>query len=215
MELAGEIHSRLGLVGSDTASVRGVRREFSRRIAGMEAEGVVGLALELLRRDSGVMRFFVYELVSCHRGAMAAITTEDLIRLGEGIGSWSSVDCFAMYLTGPVWARGGVTDKTVTGWARSDDRWWRRTALVSTVLLGRRGTAEDVGKVERVCRLLVADRDDMVVKALSWALRELAKKNPEAARGFLAEHEGVVAARVVREVNNKLRTGLKSGRVVA
>jgi len=87
--------------------------------------------------------------------------------------------------------------------------------LVSTVLLGRRGTAEDVGKVERVCRLLVADRDDMVVKALSWALRELAKKNPEAARGFLAEHEGVVAARVVREVNNKLRTGLKSGRVVA
>ncbi len=116
-----------------------------------------------------------------------------------------------MFLTGPVWARGGVADKTVHGWARNEDRWWRRTALVSTVALSRRGNADDVAKVLRVCRLLIADRDDMVVKALSWALRELAKKHPEEAAAFLAEHEDVLAARVKREVRNKLRTGLKSG----
>jgi 3-methyladenine DNA glycosylase AlkD len=28
-----------------------------------------------------------------------------------------------------------------------------------------------------VCRALIDDRDDMVVKALSWALRELANRN--------------------------------------
>lgn len=212
--LAAEIRVRLGGLGvSTTAAVRAVRREFTRRIAGMDAESVVALALELLRKDSGVMRFFAYELVNRHKAAMGRLATEDLLRLGQGLDSWSSVDCFAMYLAGPVWARGGVGDKTVAGWSRSKDRWWRRTALVSTVALSRRGSEDDVVKVKRVCGMLVADRDDMVVKALSWALRELAKKHPEEVWRFLAERGELLAARVTREVKNKLRTGLKSGRI--
>ena len=54
------------------------------------------------------------------------------------------------------------------------------------------------------------DRDDMVVKAVSWALRELAKRDPRAVRDFLARQP--VAARVAREVRNKLTTGLKNPR---
>jgi 3-methyladenine DNA glycosylase AlkD len=211
--LTGEIRSRLNqLSETKAAAVRSVRREFSRRITKMEPENVLELAVELLGDDSDLMRFFAYELLNNHRPALAGLRTNDLLRLGNGIGSWVAVDCFAMFLTGPVWARGGVPDKTVAGWAGSDDRWWR-TALVSTVALSRRGGLEDVTKVKRVCRLLVADRDDMVVKALSWALRELAKKHPDDAEEFMAEHGDSLAARVRREVGNKLRTGLKSGRV--
>jgi 3-methyladenine DNA glycosylase AlkD len=52
----------------------------------------------------------------------------------------------------------------------------------------------------------------MVVKALSWALREAAKKHPNQVRSFLAEHQEALTARVKREVNNKLTTGLKTPR---
>jgi 3-methyladenine DNA glycosylase AlkD len=52
----------------------------------------------------------------------------------------------------------------------------------------------------------------MVVKALSWALRELVVHDPDAVRAFLSEHEDVLAARVKREVRNKLTTGLKNPR---
>jgi len=34
---------------------------------------------------------------------------------------------------------------------------------------------------------LIADRDDMVVKAMAWALRELAKRDPAAVTRFLKE----------------------------
>jgi hypothetical protein len=34
--------------------------------------------------------------------------------------------------------------------------------------------------------------------------------DPEAVEAFLAEHEAELAPRVKREVNNKLRTGLKN-----
>ena len=50
----------------------------------------------------------------------------------------------------------------------------------------------------------MSDRDDMVVKALSWALRELANKHEAAAGRFLAQHRGRLASRVMREVQNKI-----------
>jgi hypothetical protein len=51
----------------------------------------------------------------------------------------------------------------------------------------------------------------MVGKGLSWALRALVAHDPRAVRGFLAKHDDVLAARVKREVRNKLETGRKSG----
>jgi 3-methyladenine DNA glycosylase AlkD len=50
----------------------------------------------------------------------------------------------------------------------------------------------------------------MIVKAMSWALRELLVHDPEAVTAFMRDHEADLAARVKREVNNKLKTGLKN-----
>jgi 3-methyladenine DNA glycosylase AlkD len=211
--LAEEIHSQINQFVVPTASdLHAIRREFSRRIADLPPQTVVQLALHLLTRHSDLLRFISYGIVSHHRLAFEQLTADDLLKFGEGINSWSSVDCFAMYLSGPMWARGGVSDQAVKAWAHSQDRWWRRAALVSTVALSRGGNVRDFIRVARICTLLVADRDDMVVKALSWALREAAKKHPEQVKKYLAEHREALAARVLREVNNKLTTGLKTPR---
>jgi 3-methyladenine DNA glycosylase AlkD len=211
--LAEEIHSRSSqLAVPNAVSFHAIRREFSRRIANASPESVVQLALHLLTMPTDLMRAISYVIVSQHKLAFEQLTADDLLKFGEGIHSWSTVDCFAIYLSGPMWARGTISDKTVKVWARSQDRWWRRAALVSTVALSRGGNAKDFIRVARICTLLVEDRDDMVVKALSWALREAAKKHPEQVRSYLAEHHEALAARVIREVNNKLTTGLKTPR---
>jgi len=75
-----------------------------------------------------------------------------------------------------------------------------------------RGGRGDVPRTLEVCRFLVDDHDDMVVKAMSWALRELIVHDPQAVREFLAEHDDALAARVKREVRNKLTTGRKNPR---
>jgi 3-methyladenine DNA glycosylase AlkD len=213
VRLAREIHSWIEqLPVPNTPAVRAVRKEFSRRIASAAPESVVQLALHLLAENSDLLRFFSYEIVRHHKLAWDQLTTADLLKLGKGLDSWSAVDCFAMLLSGPMWAEGRIPDKLIVAWADSKDRWWRRAALVSTVALSRCGDAKDVAKVARICTLLVRDRDDMVVKALSWALREMAKKHPEGARNFRAKHEHVLAARVTREVSNKLKSGLKTPR---
>jgi 3-methyladenine DNA glycosylase AlkD len=196
----------------NTPNVRAVRRRHSQALHGASAEFVLDLVREL--KDTYDHRWVAYELIRYHRATFAAIGEADLEALGQGINSWGSVDGFARILAGPAWLRGQVDDATIYGWAASEDRWWRRAALVSTVALNMRsqGGQGDTDRTLAVCRLLAADGDDMVYKALSWALRELVPHDPDAVRAFLAEYDAVLAARVKREVNHKLETGLKSPR---
>jgi 3-methyladenine DNA glycosylase AlkD len=213
VQLAAEIRSRLSALGSPgPPQIRAVRREFSKRIQSAPAEFVLQLALHLLQPNPETHRYFAYELVASHRAAFAQLTLDDLLSLGTGLNSWFSVDCFAVYLSGPMWAQGNLTIETIAQWAQNENRWWRRAALVSTVALSRRRNREDLRQVLQICTQLAADRDDMVVKALSWALREVAKKHKEAATDFLAEHSQTLPARVIREVTNKLTIGLKTPR---
>ena len=115
-------------------------------------------------------------------------------------------------MLGQAWREGLVSDKKIHAWTKSPDRWRRRLALVATVPLNSkaRGGSGDSVRTLRVCRLLLDDRDAMVVKALSWALRELAKQQPTVVAEFIEFEEDRLAALVKREVRNKLRTGKKT-----
>ena len=134
--------------------------------------------------------------------------------MAHGLSDWGSVDLFGVTVLGQAWRAGLVTDSKVLAWARSKDRWHRRLALVATVPLNSRarGGTGDARKTLRVCRLLLGDSDDMVVKALSWSLRELASQDPKAVEAFLLKEEDRLSSRVKREVLNKLKTGVKSTR---
>jgi len=211
--LAAEIDSEIRtLPVQNTPSVRAVRREYSRKLKEADPRFVLDLARELVENYGH--RGVAYELIEGHRAAFHSLGEAELEALGRGINSWWSVDSFARTLAGPAWRDGQVSDELIHRWAHSQDRWWRRAALVSTVALNvrSRGGKGDVPRTLAVCCLLVDDHDDMVVKAMSWALRELIVHDPQAVREFLAEHDNVLAARVKREVRNKLTTGLKNPR---
>jgi hypothetical protein len=47
---------------------------------------------------------------------------------------------------------------------------------------------------------------------MSWALRELVAHDPAGVEAFLSTHDNVPAARVKREVLNKVTAGLKKKR---
>ena len=213
--VAAEIRTRLMLLSEkNTESIRAVRREFSKRLAGAPSDFVFQLTLLLLKHEKTVPRFFAYELVQHHREARRSLNSRKLKLLGEGIDSWTAVDTFACYLSGPAWRERQVPDSLIARWARSRNRWWRRAAVVSTVPLNNKakGGRGDATRTLAICNLVVDDRDDMVVKALSWSLRELAKRDPTSVKKFLDEKHTYLSRRVVREVNNKLNTGLKSAR---
>jgi DNA alkylation repair enzyme len=206
--LAAEIDDRVrALPAPSTGAVRRVRRDYSRRLRSAPPEQVLALALALVDRR----RWVAYELVYFHPGGLACLDTGRVERLGRGMDGWGEVDAFGCIVAGPAWRLGGVPDATIQGWAASPDRWWRRAALVSTVPLNlrSRGGTGDTGRTLDICGRLVDDHDDMVVKALSWALRALAPWDPAAVDDFLEANDTRLAARVRREVRTKLATGRK------
>ena len=192
--------------------MRSIRRAYSQKIKSASPEYVLEFARQLFFKHG--QRWNAYEIIAGHKAAFCSLGAAELEELGQGINSWWTVDAFARILSGPAWLNGQIADDLILQWASSSDPWWRRAALVSTVALNVRskGGKGDIHRTLAICLLLVDDHEDMVVKAMSWALRELVVHDHEAVLKFLDEHKQKLASRVNREVRNKLTTGLKTPR---
>jgi 3-methyladenine DNA glycosylase AlkD len=211
--VVSDIRSDLRRHGEGTVgSVRVVRRKWSKALKEDPAKLVMDVVVALAGGGAWPERLVAFELLESHPGAFGMLNASCVTALAKGFADWASVDHFGVTVAGPAWRDGLMPDSAVHNWTKSADRWRRRLALVSTVRLNTpaRGRTGDAARTLSVCRLLIEDRDDMVVKAMSWALRELAKRDPAAVKRFLKDEGDRLPARVRREVTNKLTTGLKN-----
>jgi len=192
----------------DTPSIRTIRKALSAELRHAPARDVVAIGEALAQNTP---RWLGLEIITKHRAALASLALKDVERLGL-LDSWYAVDAYGIYISGPAWRDGQIGIAAVKRWAKSRDFWWRRAALVSTVPLNAKshGNGYRTEDTLAICTMLIDDREDMVVKALSWALRVLASRNPGAVRAFIEKHDDRLAARVKRECRLKLTTGKKN-----
>ena len=191
-------------------NLRKVRETYSKKLTQANPHQILNFVRYFSNNYN--FRWIAFEILFCHKTAIKIIGVSELKEFGKQISDWGSSDVFAGYLAGPAWRNGQVPDELILRWAHSKDFWWRRTALVCTVPLNRRslGGQGDIRRTLKICRVLAADKNDQVIKALSWALRELIQHNAESVKKFIIQNENVLAARVKREVKNKLSTGVKN-----
>jgi 3-methyladenine DNA glycosylase AlkD len=205
-EVLGEIEE---LNVANVPSLRRIRKTLSARLKDASPESVRWFAEQL--KTSG-RRWMGYEIIEHHPATSASLKLRDVEGLGSGMSSWDEVDTFCASIAGPAWVNGRISDAAVRRWAQSPDVWWRRAALVATTAFNvrARGGTGDTKRTLDIAERLVADREDMVVKAMSWALRHLIYFDRDAVVKFLKKHDAQIAPRVKREVGNKLNTGLKN-----
>ncbi len=208
----GYFPTSMDLLGVAVPDIRVIARGFSKRVKDETAEEVLKLVEAIIADGTMEGRQAAYEILVRHKPALAILKTSDIERLGKGMDNWASVDEFSTKIAGPAWRQGQVTDASIKRWARSKDVWWRRAALASTVALNlkSRGGKGDVPRTLMVCEVLADDHEDMVVKALSWALRQLVDHDRASVEDFLDRHDEELASRVKREVRTKLKTGYKN-----
>lgn len=208
-----------------TPQLRAIAQRETRELKSASGEDVLELCNLLIehggrgrvrRAEHGAAyesRMVAFDLAWMHKPAFALLNWRELERLGRTLDGWASVDHFARKLSGPAWQRGQVSDARVRKWATSSDFWWRRAGLVSTIALNERHLGKgDAARTLAICELFVDDRADLHVKALSWALRELAIRDPDAVIEYIINREERLAPRVLREVRNKLETGHKQAK---
>ncbi|KQM80993.1 DNA alkylation repair protein [Agromyces sp. Leaf222] len=124
------------------------------------------------------------------RGALHAAYL-DAVRAGH-VNNWDLVDASAEYLVGE-YLRSGDGDLTLLDrLAASDALWERRVAVLATFAFIKAG---DAGPILRLAPRLLADREDLMHKAVGWMLRETGKRvDRDVLTGFLDEY----AARMPR-----------------
>jgi len=99
------------------------------------------------------------------------------------INNWDLVDVTCPHITGKH-----LIDKDrsiLYKWAKSDDLWTKRIAMVSTFSFIRQNDLEDTFKIAEI---LLQDKHDLIHKAVGWMLREAGKRDLEKEEIFLKKY---------------------------
>lgn len=201
------------ILGVTSPDLKTLLKTFSVELASIEPSQLLDLAKDLVQTKILECNQFAFEMLWRNKDSLRIIRLKDIEQLGQNIDNWVSVDTLSILITGWAWRENQISDNDVFSWLRSENRWWRRTAVVSTVPLNlrSRGGTGDAERTLMICEKVVDDRDDMIVKALSWSLRELSKSDKAAVEDFMKKYDSDLAGRVRREVYTKLETGRKNG----
>ena len=176
-------------------------------------DDLVALVDSLWNGESREERMLFTYLLEHYKRLIPDLTRAHFERWRRGLGNWEMTDglgwVLAFWLLGDPGTRLDYLGELIA----DEDVWSRRLALVATTPINRGHTGFTIPDLtlELVDRVK-EERRPMITKAVSWALREMTKSHPDRVAAYLEENREVLAAHVVREVNNKLRTGLKSGK---
>jgi len=215
-------HNTLGVPGFQTQMIRlGVSsphikrivNDWSKVLEGYNPQQWLEICILLTQKKIFEGQILAYELLWKNKDVLKILSQEQIIKLGGILDNWVSVDSYSIMIAGWHWREGRLPDSQIFSWLKSENVWLRRVAVVCTIPLNlkSKGGKGDAKRTLMICENVLDDRHDLIVKALSWALRELSKTDRPAVEVFIKNHWERLHPRVRREVVAKLDTGRKSG----
>lgn len=101
------------------------------------------------------------------------------------INNWDLVDITAPRIVGVYLLENPKEIKILTKLAKSKSLWERRIAIMSTFAFIDKGKFD---KTLEIAEILLKDKEDLIHKAVGWALREVGKKDMKEEEKFLKKH---------------------------
>lgn len=193
------LKSDLEHLGVTVPAMRKVVVAFLRAQPGFDRDSAIGLARELWKspiHERRAAAVEVLELFKAHLRPEDIKLVEDLLREARG---WALVDNLAASVAGDLVERFPKKLATVLDrWAKDDDFWLRRSALLALLLPLRRGA----GDFDRFCRYadgMLEEKEFFIRKAIGWVLRDTAKKTPQRVVTWLLPRAARASGLTVRE----------------
>ncbi len=200
-------------LGVSSPRIKKIVKEWTDVLYDFTPQEWIELCIRLTQTAVFEAQVLAYELLWKNKKVLQCLNEEQILLLGKNLDNWVSADSYSTMIAGWHWREGTLPDAQILTWLKSENLWLRRVAVVSTISLNlrSRGGFGDTKRTLMVCEKVVDDRNDLIVKALSWALRELSKNDNPAVEDFLCKYQDRLHSRVFREVSAKLKTGRKNG----
>ena len=187
-------------------------RAWHRANRGVEPNLTLSLIDSLWHGESRDERVLGLEILHLHPKIVRDLGRDRFERWRLDIDNWGVCDFLATRILGS-WAEAAPEARLayLEDLIGDPHLFSRRLGLVSSVHLNRAGSTYGVWTLRQIDRLL-DERDPMITKAVSWALRQMIKHQAAEVRAYVESRGERLAALPRREVRNKLKTGRKSGR---
>ncbi|GGS97538.1 DNA alkylation repair protein [Streptomyces chromofuscus] len=177
-----------------------LRRALSRTVvAGTprpDETACAAVALRCWRLPEREYHYFAVDYLRRHVGRCSSAFLPVARQLVTTVPWWDTVDPVAAHVVGPLVAADPALKAEMDAWIVDDDLWLVRTALLHQLRYQER---TDTERLFAYCLRQSGHPDFFVRKAIGWCLREYAKTDPDAVRGFLARERGRFAPLSVRE----------------
>ena len=110
--------------------------------------------------------------------------------------NWATTDAICGALIGPLVLRYPELGARLRVWARDRNMWVRRASIVGLIPCARRGESLDL--VYGIAGRLHSDREDLIQKAVGWALREAGKTDMARLERYLLANGAAIPRTTVR-----------------
>jgi 3-methyladenine DNA glycosylase AlkD len=181
-------------------------------ISDMSVDERFELAILLINKSIFEAQQLAFAIVANDEEILNILNEQKINLMAQNMDNWVSVDYFAVMILGHAWRNNLITIDKIKSYLLSTDVWQKRMAIVATVALNQkaRGAQGDIAQTLEICSLVVDDHKELIIKAVSWALRELAKRDKQAVIDFIELYKNQISKRVLREVIHKLEFGNKN-----
>ena len=192
---AGEkayLKSELRFWGTSQGPLRATVREFCDAHPDLTRRDLRAIAETLYATDVHELRASAIGVLERERETLDGRDLTWLIGLVRKSKSWAYVDWIAPKVIGDVIARDARARKCLAAWAKDQDFWVRRAALLAEHDALRAGGG-DFALWSRLAAPMLEEREFFIRKAIGWVLREVSKKRPELTYAFLSKHRDRVS----------------------
>jgi 3-methyladenine DNA glycosylase AlkD len=159
------------------------------------------IALALWARDQREFQYVACSYLTRHvtvPGPAFLTTVRSLVTTKSW---WDTIDPIATRFVGGLVTRHPSLALEMDSWARDDNLWVVRTAILHQL---HYGAHTDVSRLFGYCAAQAGHRDFFVRKAIGWALRHYARTDPSAVREFVEAHRSSLSGLSVREATKHL-----------
>jgi 3-methyladenine DNA glycosylase AlkD len=192
------LKSDLDFLGVAVPDLRREVRSWSKQRPDLDRSGLSKLCRGLWSRRVHELQAFAIELL---RARLGCLESSDIVLLEwmlERSNSWAYVDAIAVHLAGPMVESFPRLSVDLDRWARDENFWLRRSAMLALLLPLRRGSG-DWQRFERYADEMLEEKEFFIRKAIGWVLREVSKNDPARVSEFVGLRVERVSGVTIRE----------------
>lgn len=197
------LKSELEFLGVTVPRIRREAQTFVRAQPGLDRRALRALAEAAWASRVHELRSVAIGILERRSDVLTSADAGWLIQLVESSDTWAHVDWLSIKVIGVSTTRHRALARALDRWARHDNLWVRRAALLSFHDALRAGEG-DFDHFARLAVPMLVEPELFIRKAIGWVLRTASLATPERVVAFVSEHAAALSGLTFREAIRRL-----------